>query len=271
MNIDEENHIAYCGNNGKEIAKSLTDCITDIPFYKCFLIAEENSGIIGILGFDPDLKNKKAEIWGPFIKETYWNISDLFWEKMTRLLPKGIEKICMFVNAKNNRCLDLANKLNFIKESEETILEIERDIAGKLYAVDLLELTEDRRDEMKTLHDKIFPGTYYSGEDIISRLNENRKVFICMNNNELTGYIYIEAEPEFGESGIEFFAVKESGRGKGSGSMLLNMALKWLFSFDSIKSVKLCVNSENKKAIKLYEKVGFKIKHQLYYFLKNVE
>jgi len=271
MNGNEENHIAYCGNNDKEIARSLTDRITDVPFYKCFLIAEENRRIVGILGFDPDLKKKKAEIWGPFINEAYWDISDIFWEKMTRLLPEEIEKICMFVNAKNNRCLDLADKLNFIKKSEETILEIDRDIAGRSSDIDLLELTEDRRDEMKSLHDKIFPGTYYSGEDIISRLNENRKVFICRNNNELTGYIYIEAEPEFGESNIEFFAVKESDRGKGSGSMLLNMALKWLFSFDTIKSIKLCVNSENKKAIKLYEKVGFKIKHQLYYFLKNVE
>ncbi len=270
MNIDEENHIAYCGTNSKEIAKYLTECITDIPYYKCFLIARENSEIVGILGFDPDLKKKKAEIWGPFINETNWNISNHFWNKMMLLLPKEIEEICMFVNAKNHRCLNLVDKLNFIKKSEETILEVSSDIANKIFDIDLLELTDGYQDEMKSLHDNTFPGTYYNGEEIITRLNDNRKVFICKNNIELTGYIYVEAEPEFGESSIEFFTVKESHRGKSLGVMLLNMALKWLFSFNQIKSIKLCVSSDNKKAIKLYEKAGFKLKHQLYYFSRAV-
>ena len=40
---------------------------------------------------------------------------------------------------------------------------------------------------------------YYTGEEIIERLNSNRKVFIQKHNKSLAGYIYVEAEPEFGE------------------------------------------------------------------------
>lgn len=122
---------------------------------------------------------------------------------------------------------------------------------------------------MRELHDKTFPNTYYDGEEIISRLNNHRKVFVCKEAKELTGYIYVEAEPEFDEGSIEFFAVNESQRGKGIGCYLLTMALRWLFSFNSIDSVSLCVNSKNEKAINLYKMAGFKEKHQLSYFIKR--
>ncbi len=88
--------------------------------------------------------------------------------------------------------------------------------------------------------------------------------------DELAGYIYVEAEPEFGEGNIEFFAVNELQRSKGIGKKLLIMGLKWLFLFDSISSIKLCVNLKNEKAINLYKKVGFKQKHQLSYFSKRI-
>jgi len=122
---------------------------------------------------------------------------------------------------------------------------------------------------MRLLHDRVFPNTYYSGNQIIERLNDHRKVFMDIKNNSLAGYIYVEINPVFGEGSIEFFAVDQSQRGKGIGSKLLTMALKWLFTFDSINSITLCVNSENEKALNLYKIIGFKKKCQLCYFTKK--
>ncbi|RKQ17119.1 GNAT family N-acetyltransferase [Oceanobacillus bengalensis] len=83
--------------------------------------------------------------------------------------------------------------------------------------------------------------------------------------------MYVEAEPTYGEGNIEFFAVKESERGKGLGGQLLAVGLNWLFIFDTIDIITLCVNSSNEKAIRLYEQVGFKRKHELSFFTKEIE
>lgn len=269
INSKEENHIGYCGTNSEEIANSLMKDIIDISFNKSFIIGIEDEKIIGVLGFDTDFESNSAEIWGPFLKEDKWDIVAEMWSKMIEILPKGIGLISMFINKKNRNCLRLADSFHFIKESEEIILSFERTYAHKLQDISIIELSTVYYEDMQLLHDKVFPNTYYSGSQIIERLNNHRKVFIDIKNNKLTGYIYVEVNPKFGEGRIEFFAVDELQRGKSIGSKLLTMALKWLFTFDSINNIILCVNSENKKALDLYKRVGFKQKHQLYYFTKK--
>lgn len=269
LNRKEESHIAYCGDDSEEIENSLKEDITDIQFDKSFVIATEENEIVGVLGFDADMERNNAEIWGPFIEKGKWSIATDMWDKMLQLIPKGIVTTSMFVNNKNYNCLGLADILGFSKNSEEIILEFKKSDLNNLDEVCLIELAVEDFEAMKELHDKTFPNTYYSGEEIISRLNNHRKVFVCKEAKELTGYIYVEAEPEFGEGNIEFFAVNESQRGKGIGCYLLTMALRWLFSFNSIDSISLCVNSKNEKAINLYKRAGFKEKHQLSYFIKR--
>lgn len=270
VNSKEESHIGYCGTDGEEIENSLIEDITDIPFQESFIVAKEDDRLIGVLGFDSDLENNSAEIWGPFIIEEKWDIAAELWDKMIKILPREINLVSMFVNKKNENCLQLATKLKFDKVSEETILSFERNNIDTLRDTTIIELSSAYYEDMKLLHDKTFPNTYYNGSQIIDRINDQRKVFIAIENNSLTGYIYVEVSPEFGEGSIEFFAVDESERGKGIGSKLLTMALRWIFTFESIENITLCVSSENEKALNLYKKVGFKEKHQLCYFtMKN--
>lgn len=269
INSKEESHIGYCGTNREEIANSLVEDITDIPFNESFIIGTEDEEIIGILGFDTDFDSNSAEIWGPFLEEDKWDIIAEMWSKMIEVLPKEIGLISMFINKKNENCLRLADNFDFSKESEQTILSFERPYIKKLQDIPIIELSADFYEDMQLLHDKVFPNTYYSGSQIIERLNDHKKVFIDIKNNKLTGYIYVEGNPEFGDGSIEFFAVDELQRGKGIGSKLLTMALKWLFTFDSINNIILCVNSANEKALNLYKTVGFKQKHQLCYYIKK--
>jgi ribosomal protein S18 acetylase RimI-like enzyme len=269
INSKEESHIGYCGIDIEEIENSLVEDITDIPFNESFIISIENGEIIGVLGFDTDLESNSAEIWGPFLKEDKWDIESEIWSKMIEILPKKIELISMFINKKNKNCLKLADRLHFDKRSEEIILSFERTSVHNLRDTPIIELTTAYYEDMRLLHDRVFPNTYYSGNQIIERLNDHRKVFMDIKNNSLAGYIYVEINPVFGEGSIEFFAVDQSQRGKGIGSKLLTMALKWLFTFDSINSITLCVNSENEKALNLYKIIGFKKKCQLCYFTKK--
>ena len=271
INSKVENHIGYCGTNKEEIANSLVEDITDIPFNNSFIIGIEDGDIIGVLGFDTDFDSNSVEIWGPFLKEDKWDIATIMWDKMIEILPKKIGLLSMFINKRNKNCLRLAEDLNFIKESEEIILKFERSHIDNLNDIPIIELSPDYYKDMQLLHDKVFPNTYYSGNQIIERLDDHRKVFVDIKDNKLAGYIYLEVNPAFGEGSIEFFAVDESQRGKGIGSKLLTMALKWLFTFDSVDDIILCVNSTNEKALNLYKMVGFKQEYQLCYFTKKVK
>ncbi len=48
------------------------------------------------------------------------------------------------------------------------------------------------------------------------------------------------------------------------------MALKWLFTFDSVDDITLCVNSVNENALNLYKMVGgFEQEYQLCYFTEK--
>ncbi|MCR8846535.1 GNAT family N-acetyltransferase [Paenibacillus sp. SC116] len=263
LNQSEESHIGYCGTDHEEIAHSLLEDVTDVSYSESFVLAYEDDKLIGVLGFDADLDHHCAEIWGPFVNTDRWDLVDTLWSKMVEQLPKEINALSMFPNKKNVPVIQLAERLAFQKTSEQAVLKFQRADCGKLIEGGATELTESYYSEMIQLHDHEFPGTYYSGQQIIERLNEHRKVFVIKNGMDLSGYIYVEAEPEFGEANIEFFAVTESERGKGIGGRLLTAALTWLFAFDTIESITLCVNASNDKAIQLYKKVGFQHVHDL--------
>jgi ribosomal protein S18 acetylase RimI-like enzyme len=270
INSVEESHIGYCGRDPKEIAHSLREDISDIPCDNSFLTVYEEGGLIGVLGFDADLESDSAEIWGPFVKEDRWDIVNPLWNKLIELMPEEINSISLFPNKQNKQVLQLASDFSFTSHSDQTILNFNRNRMAELEEVPALELKEEYFTEMKQLHDQSFPDTYYNGQQIIDRLNEDRKVFIIVKNGHLSGYIYVEAQPEYGEASIEFFAVEESNRGKGIGSKLLTVALNWLFTFESIESITLCVNSSNQNAINLFKKVGFQHIHDLCFFTKSI-
>ncbi|WP_102264945.1 GNAT family N-acetyltransferase [Mesobacillus jeotgali] len=270
INSVEESHIGYCGKDPKEIAYSLRKDISDIPCDHSFLTVYEEGGLIGVLGFDAGLESNSAEIWGPFVKGDRRDIVSPLWNRMIELLPEEINSISLFPNSKNKQVLQLANDFSFTRHSDQTILNFNRNRTAELDEVPILELKEEYFKEMKQLHDQSFPDTYYNGQQIIARLNEDRKVFIIVKNGHLSGYIYVEAQPEYGEASIEFFAVEESERGKGIGRELLTVALKWLFTIESIESITLCVNSSNQNAINLYKKVGFQHVHDLCFFTKSL-
>ncbi|OPJ64037.1 GNAT family N-acetyltransferase [Clostridium oryzae] len=171
---------------------------------------------------------------------------------MIKLLPQNVKTLHMFPNKQNTHVIDLAKKLGFHNHGGHTILMFSNKYIGMPTNELAIELSQEYFQDFVNLHDTVFPNAYYKGKQIIRRLNKHRKVFIIKENSSLCGYIYAEAEPDVSLSNIEFLAVDESQRRKGIASRLLSIALKWLFSFDTINSITLCVNLKNDKAIKLY-------------------
>jgi ribosomal protein S18 acetylase RimI-like enzyme len=269
FNTNEESYIGYCGTEVQEIANSFVEDLTDVPYTESFVVAYEKDELVGVLGFDASLENDSAEIWGPFEKENKWKWVTMLWAEMMKLLPPEINNLSMFTSNQNRRLLSFAKELGFVKQSEQTILTVSREDRHQIKDEPIVELTEEYFSEIKQLHNEVFPETYYNGQQLIDRLSPNRKVFIVKESNQLKGYIYVEAEPAFGEASIEYMAVKDLERGKGFGKQLINGAIQWLFSCEDIAIITLCVNSTNEKAIKLYKKVGFERRHDLVFLQKK--
>jgi ribosomal protein S18 acetylase RimI-like enzyme len=266
-------HCGYCGEMENEILHSLKEDLSDVPYQESFVLAYENDFLVGVVGFDADLENRNAEIWGPFIRHSeHQQITKELWDFLLQLISQRIETVHFFISTDHTDLKQFLTHNNMIdQKSKHTILSITKEAITTTTSVkNIKELTEKNKNDFKSLHDTHFPSTYYNSQQIIERLNEFHKVFVYQIEDEVVGYIYVEIQPQFGEGSIEFFAVDEMHREKGIGVQLLTYAVTWMLSNPHLKHIDLCVNNENKLALHLYKKIGFAIQKELFHITKHL-
>ena len=273
LNSNLEYHIGYCGKKMDEIFNTLEEDFGDIPARESFFIATESDKVVGVCGFDADIERGKAEIWGPFVDHVdALLVSNMLWESIITVIPSTIQNVSLFPENHNKTVVDLANRLSFQPISKETILTCSKLSFREITNDNVIPLISEHYSSLVKLHNQIFPNTYLTGNEMVEELSETSTAFGAVDeDSNLLGYLYAEAEPEFGEGSIEFFGVNPLFRNKGVGSSLLAKGLEWLFTFPSIEEVTLCVQSDNSKAIRLYKRLGFQIEHQLTFFEKTLE
>lgn len=129
--------------------------------------------------------------------------------------------------------------------------------------------------QVHELHVKWRPDLFFSVDEIISKecLKEMirvKEIFVAKIKDEIVGYITFNIKEKNNPSmryrkqlQIEAICVDEKNRGKGIGKVLLNK-VKEFGKENDCTDLYLTVNKENKNAIRVYEKVGFKIKSIAY-------
>lgn len=265
MNIQKTHHIGFCGTDKDEILNYLQEEFEEMRAEDCFVIATEENKLIAVLGYEPDFERGLAELWGPFIKNSDWvNTAQELWQSLIESFPKEIKSVSIFPDELNQNYSKFADTIGFKNKKKHCILKCKKDGWKYCERTALPEINNIFSNSFTELHDKLFPGTYYSGANILDRLDEKSKVFFISENHDLSGYIYVESEEEFGDGYIHFIGVKESERGKGIGKHLLKSGVNWLFTSENINALELCVDSSNSAALKLYESVGFVITNRLF-------
>ena len=126
-------------------------------------------------------------------------------------------------------------------------------------------ITPEQYSSFIQLHDSTFTGTYYDGETLIQRSGkEHHHLYVLPGSEEeIRGYVYAEADPEFGEGSIEYIAVNPDYSRQGLGSLLLNKVLYELNQESQVSAIRLCVDETNSGALSLYRKAGFETEHVL--------
>ncbi|QUG41806.1 GNAT family N-acetyltransferase [Psychrobacillus sp. INOP01] len=265
INKDDYSHIGYCGENKKEIYETLTNDFSDIDLMKSLVVACVDDNIIGALGFDIDEESKSAEVWGPFIKngEIFPQIANDLWEALEDTIPFELNEYQFFVNEKNTSVRQFIENKNGVENGHHLILKAERNSLTNGQDIHIKTYESSFHKSFSDLHNLAFPNTYYSSEQILSRISENNQLFVIQDNNVVKGYVYVEAIPLHGEGAIEFIAVSPDYRGQGIATKLMQAALHHLFSFETIDEITLSVGANNKAAIALYMASGFQVKHTL--------
>lgn len=241
---------------------------SDIGWEQSFVATYENNNLIGVLGFDVDEVKKCVEIWGPFILSANWEEVALhMWKELIEKMPFHIEKFYGFYHVENNNCARLMKDLHAKKQERHSIFSLSNNIVEERSICNVEEALPKVFEQFISLHNNVFPNTYYEGNEIIERLSDTNKLFVSMKNDKLEGYVYVEVNPEFQEAHIEFIATAENSRRKGVGERLLQAAVQYIFSFQGMRKIELCLNTNNDRAMELYKKVGFEEKACLQHYI----
>ncbi len=259
-------YVGFCGSQPNEIAHELSE-FPDLPAEQAFVLAREDGAIVGALGFDADMEKQRAYVWGPLVAAASWDaVADQLWGLVAAKLPAANQRLDVFCHAQNERVRAWAARRQIPFHSEQFIMVFERTQLAQLPPAATTDLVPALHQQFIDLHELSFPKTYYSGPEIIARLNAEQRVLVVAEGEKLLGYTYIEAKPEFGEGHIEFIAVDQEARGKGVGLTLLTSALSWLFSFESVSAIELVVDGANPTARSLYQRAGFTTRYEMVNF-----
>ncbi|KIL51274.1 hypothetical protein KP77_07860 [Jeotgalibacillus alimentarius] len=256
-NQDATQYVGYCGTDQDEIANTIREESMDDHMYW-----------IGDDLLMLDYEEGSAEMWGPFIQsDTDWS------ERANELLKMAPENTDLygFYGSKNRRAIEWMKSIGADKKGEETILKADRffDEESALH-INIQPFETQQFGAFKKLHNDTFPDTYYNAETVIERSNKDRPLLVASTDENLIGYIYAESDPAFKEASVEYLAVTEQARGKGTGYALLREVMKKLFTDEQTRTVTLCVSKSNQTAIRLYQRAGFKIDKELVYFKKHI-
>lgn len=108
-------------------------------------------------------------------------------------------------------------------------------------------------------------------EEELQDMIENKKMLVAKEDGVILGYIILGPIREDHKNGynyrkqleLEALIVDDTVRNKGVGSALMKKALDYAKE-NNCTDVRLTVNEENTKAIKLYEKLGMKVRNIAY-------
>lgn len=269
LNNQKCSHIGYCGDEAKEIYHTLKDDFTGDNGDVRFLVARSNTGEIeAAIGVDID--GDTAEVWGPFNQTSSIQLQHLLWEKLLQENPK-LNVFHFFINKENVQQQIFMAEIKAEVTGEHLLLELKKEDFEKVTKMESTLLKESDFLSFKKLHNQIFPSTYYNADVIKERLSAvNSLRVLKKEGKEIQAYTYFEVNPDIAEASLEYVGVAKGCRNSGLGTKMLKEAVTEMFSFPTIKEIKLVVQYSNGPANHIYFKTGFKQQDRLIsYVLKR--
>ena len=258
LNSEGEHHIGFFGEGQADIRASLAECL--IPPAQGFRLAYEEDQLIGVFGMDADPEIDRAWLFGPIIDHEDWHtVADQLYARVLPLIPVTIRDYDIFCDIQNTRMESFSTRHGFPLHSENAVLTLRREnynraAEGKLQITDY---QEEFFTSFEKMHKELFPNGYFTGRQIVEKIDENHKLFLALEDGQLLGYHFCKIEPASESGYVDFIGTDASARGRGIGADLLAAGVDWMLSAPTTNKINLTVNADNVAARHLYEKFGF--------------
>lgn len=225
-------------------------------------VSRADERIAGYMGVELDVEGGRGWLRGPLVAADSpdWNAAALeLWRELEKQVPAPVRRLDAFMNVANRRGQEFYAGLGFRKM--RMIHAYTAQAPDKSAERSSREtLTPRHHEAFAALHDEAFPDTI-TGDRILDALDDDHRVFVHVEGDELLGYLYATAEKGEGEGTVEYVAVRKDARGRGIGFSLLRAALDWFFGEKQLPRAGLVVNEELTNARALYERAGFELKY----------
>lgn len=253
INNQPAHHCLHCDQEKAGILDEMA--VLEVPLEESFVVAWKGEEMAGVFGADVTAERDRAWLWGPFIAGDNWQeTAEALYDHFLGLFSPPLSQLTQFLNLANEQGQAFFYDKGYVEVKTSHVYQALPPVSQRIEPFP--EITPPQWRSFIALHEATFPGTYFTGRQIIERLGKKEKVFVCAEGEDVLGYIFANVEPT--EGFVHFLAVREDSRGQGIGKRLLMTAVSWLFKKQKVAQIGLVVDDEN-NARRLYEKCGFQL------------
>ena len=233
----------------------------------CFVIAELETGCVGVMGAEFSLESKRAWLRGPVLNATLSSavateVRDALWRRLSDVLPAAIERLDGFLDISNVAGLEWYRRCGFTEQAHYFIYEAQRGPASPMMPDNVHAAAESQHASLLELAHLVFPSGYLTNSELTAANNDQHVLLVMAEGDRVDGYVYANianANTDDAEVYVDYLVVRPDARGRKLGRTLLQAALSWGFAERDVSKAALSVASDNANAQGLYASVGFKL------------
>lgn len=225
---------------------------------------EINKQILAIIGGECSEDETRFWLWGPFIHQSlkWLETADKLYDFLWQTFP-NLKQLYVYNHEKNTQSHEFYITKKFVPKGENIFLyELKKEYVKqpiKSSEIEIVNFSKPYFQSLDKLHNRLFPNTYYTTQEMIDLDKEANKIFIIPNTTtQVAAYILANLEAEGGY--IHFVGTQETERKKGYATALMQNAINWLINEKQVKEIFLTVTESNNAKF-LYKKLGFQLKY----------
>ncbi|HUN21996.1 MAG TPA: N-acetyltransferase [Anaerolineales bacterium] len=230
-----------------------------------FVLARENSQLLGCLGCEFDRDSARGWLRGPLLTGgADFSLAETLLQQVLLHLPSEIQRVDAFIHSANPVTQAFYRQQGFQRIRAVYVYQASKANPMPPSAISPCitlqpQSQPDLAEQFCQLHDQIFPQVYISGHAILTQLDDTHRIELALQTGQVVGYCYHTADFNAQEGYIEYLGVAPAARGQGWGQKLLSSALNLHFNHFGLEQTSLTVDEENSNAQSLYERVGFRL------------
>jgi len=159
-----------------------------------FIKALAGDRLVGVIGCEFESDGQRGWLRGPFSVSMSASVYTCMYDQLLKALPSRISRLDSFLNLENALGQDFYEQQGYEHKGQSHVyVAAQGDRVRGSMSDDRLEcvkLNPSAQSGFATLHDTIFPHTYYNSEQIIDQLDDCHRVWVCVSESDVKGYIY---------------------------------------------------------------------------------